>query len=117
MKNNYDVFISYSSNDKKIAFNLCEALEEKKITCWIAPRNVQMGSYANSIIEGIVKSRLFILIFSSSSNNSRAVLNEVELAVKNNLIIIPLRIEEFSATKPLEYYLISNHWFDIFHPK
>jgi len=35
----HDVFISYASKDKQIAYAICAKLEGKKMRCWIAPRN------------------------------------------------------------------------------
>ncbi len=45
----HDIFISYSSKDKKIAFALCHFLEKNGLHCWIAPRNIRVGKdYAES---------------------------------------------------------------------
>lgn len=33
----YDVFISYSSKDSGVAFDVCAMLEAAGLTCWIAP--------------------------------------------------------------------------------
>ena len=35
----HDVFISYSHKDKAVADAVCHALEDRKIRCWIAPRD------------------------------------------------------------------------------
>ena len=113
----YDVFISYSSKDSHIAFMLCDALENKGITCWIAPRDVKAGQYANSIVEGIESSQLFVLLFSENSNKSTPVLNELEMAMGNKLLIIPARIEEILPSKGMKFYLMATHWFDILQPK
>ena len=61
-----DIFVSYSSKDKQVAFEICEALENKGISCWIAPRDVPLGmEYAEAIVEAIRNARAFVLIFSS----------------------------------------------------
>jgi hypothetical protein len=36
----HDVFISYSSKDKTVADSVCAKLEQEKISCWIAPRDI-----------------------------------------------------------------------------
>src|SRR5258705_282933 len=78
----HDIFISYSSKDKSTADAVCASLEQMKVRCWIAPRDVLPGdSFAKVIADSIAKSRIFILILSSGSNNSRHVLREVVLAV------------------------------------
>ena len=113
----YDIFISYSSLDKDIAFTLCSALEKEGLICWIAPRNISGGPYANSIVEAIENSKALVLIFSSNSDKSIPVLNELEIATNNKLLIIPVRIEEVLPTKSMKYYIMSNNWFDTFYPE
>jgi hypothetical protein len=39
----YDAFISYCSEDKKVADAVCGTLEANKIRCWIAPRDIGPG--------------------------------------------------------------------------
>ena len=38
-----DVFISHSSKDKKLADRICDELEERGISCRIAPRDITPG--------------------------------------------------------------------------
>ena len=110
----YDIFISYSSKDKDSALHICKALEKEGFICWIAPRNIGVGHYANAIVEAIENSKALLLIFSSNSNQSTPVLNEIEIAVNKQLPIIPIRIEDILPTKSMKYYLMSNNWFDVF---
>jgi len=119
MKNRkYDVFISHSSKDTKIAFTLCEALENKGFICWIAPRNITAGlPYAESIVDGIEKSKTLVVLFSDNSNNSTGVLKEIEIANNTTLPIITLRIEDVFPTKAMKFHILANHWLDAIHPK
>ncbi|MGD0795870.1 MAG: toll/interleukin-1 receptor domain-containing protein, partial [Dehalococcoidales bacterium] len=95
----HDVFISYSSQDKAVADAVCATLEGRKIRCWIAPRDVLAGQpYAESILNGINKSRVFVLVFSSDSNLSQQVLREVERAVSKGIPILPFRIADVTPT-------------------
>lgn len=46
----HDVFISHSSKDKSVADAVCSMLEQHRVRCWIAPRNVIPGkNYAGYI--------------------------------------------------------------------
>jgi len=36
----HDVFISYSSKDKTVANAVCATVENRKVRCWIAPRDI-----------------------------------------------------------------------------
>jgi uncharacterized protein YchJ len=113
----HDVFISYSSKDKPISDAVCSMLEQEKIRCWIAPRDVVPGkNYAACITEAIKSSRVMVVIFSNHSNVSGPVTNELEIATKYNVVIIPFRIEDISPSAELEYYLSSRHWLDAITP-
>jgi hypothetical protein len=113
----HDVFISYSSQDKAVADAVCATLEGRKIRCWIAPRDVLAGQpYAESILNGINKSRVFVLVFSSDSNLSQQVLREVERAVSKGIPILPFRIADVTPTKSMELFLSATHWLDALTP-
>jgi len=109
----HDVFISYSSLDKTAAETVCSILEQNGLSCWIAPRDITPGlDFAEAIIDGIKSSKLFILVYSSNSNNSKQVIREVDRAVHLGLPVINLRLEDVPLSKQLEYYLSSVHWLD-----
>jgi len=113
----YDIFISYSSIDKAAADRVCSILEQNGISCWIAPRDIIPGlDFAEAIIDGIRSSKLFILVYSSNSNNSKQVIREVDRAVDAGLPVINLRLEDVPMSKQLEYYLSSVHWLDAITP-
>jgi hypothetical protein len=113
----HDVFISYSSQDKTVADAVCATLESRKIRCWIAPRDVLAGQqYAASILDGINRSRIFILVFSSGANLSPQVLREVERAVSKGIPILPFRIEDVEPTESMELFLSATHWLDALTP-
>ncbi len=113
----HDLFISYSSKDKQAADAVCSILESNQIRCWIAPRDITPGvPFAEAIIDGIKDAKVFILIFSSNSNNSQQVIKEVGRAVHHGLIIIPIRLEDIPMSKQLEYYVSDVHWLDALTP-
>ncbi len=63
-----EVFISFSSKDKAIANAVVNALETRKIKCWIAYRDADVGeAYASSIVRAIKHSELVLLIFSENA--------------------------------------------------
>ena len=110
---NYDVFISHSSKDSKLAFQICEYLEKNRIRCWIAPRDVTAGiPYARAIFEGIDGSHVMLLLFSEDSNRSRHVEREVDRAFNKEKIIIPFRISDTVMSDVLSYYIGVNHHID-----
>lgn len=113
----HDVFISYASKDKSVGDAVCAMLEDRRIRCWMAPRDVQPGvPYAECIVDAIQSSRVMVLIFSSSANESPQVMREVERAVSKGVAIIPFRIQDVVPSKSMEYFLSSPHWLDAMHP-
>lgn len=113
----HDVFISYSHKDEAVADAVCHELESYGIRCWYAPRNIEAGqSWAAAIVAGIRGCRVFVLIFSGSSNASQQVLNEITNAVNFGKIIVPFRIDVSEMSDDMTYYLSSRHWLDAVTP-
>ena len=107
-----DVFISHSSKDKPIADRVCAFLEEKGLTCWIAPRDIVPGTdWAASITTAITASHVFLIIYSANSAASDQVARELSLAEsKQNVYIVPYKVDNTELGGSFEYYLIGAHW-------
>ena len=73
-------------------------------------------NYAEALIEAINFTRIMVLVFSSSSNNSPHVMREVERAVNKGIPIIPLKVENVTPSKSMEYFLSVPHWLDAYTP-
>ena len=112
-----DVFICHSSKDKKIADAICAKLEQSKIRCWIAPRDVVPGSdFAESIVEAIHTTKVTVFVFSKNSNVSPHVKHELERTVSLGLPVLPFRVDDILPSAALEYYISSAHWLDALTP-
>ncbi len=113
----HDVFISYANRDKAVADAVCAALEERRIRCWYAPRDVPPGhAWASALVDAIGQSRVFILIFSDGANRSGQVAREMSLAAEHELPILPFRIEDVEPSGDMRYYIQSIHWLDALTP-
>jgi len=113
MESNQDVFISHSSVDSKLAYAMCDYLEEKGIRCWIAPRDVQGGTeYAEAIIMGIRNCKIMVVLFNKNANDSIYVKNEVERAFNYKSILIPFKLDQTIPSATLELFLGSVHSLD-----
>ncbi|WP_102264421.1 toll/interleukin-1 receptor domain-containing protein [Mesobacillus jeotgali] len=109
----FDVFISYSDKDRNSVFAICNKLEAKGIRCWVAYRDIPGGKkWSSAIVEAIKMSRVFLLVFSSNSNNSDEVEKEIGLGWKYCEAIIPFRIENIVPSDSMEYHLNNVHWID-----
>ncbi len=113
----HDVFICHSSKDRTIANAICATLEQHRIRCWIAPRDVLPGSdYATSIVEAVSATRLTVLVFSDNSNQSPHVRREIERTVSRGIPILPFRVEDVLPSPSLEYFISDAHWLDALTP-
>jgi hypothetical protein len=109
----YDIFISHSSKDRKLAIALCHYMETRGLRCWMAPRDIHGGTdYAEALVKAIKASKIMVVVFTSSSNNSKPVRNEVERAFHHQLIIIPFRTQDIIPEQSFEYFLSATHWLD-----
>jgi uncharacterized protein len=116
-KLHHAVFVSYCSDDKRIAGGVCSALEAEAIHCWMAPRDVQAGRpYSGQITQAIRESRVLLLVLSKASNRSKQVLHEVERAAHCQSHVLTFRIEATSPSDDLAYFLGADHWVDGFRP-
>lgn len=103
------VFISHSTNDRTIAESICHSLENEGIECWIAPRDIPYGNdWAGEITRAIEASRIFIFVFSKSSNLSTQCPKEINIADSTNIPIICLAIDETEMCPSLRYHLLNS---------
>jgi len=113
----HDVFISYATKDKPAADAVCAKLEARGVRCWIAPRDIMYGAdWGEAIVEAIHASRAMVLVFSSHANESVQIKREVDRAVSRGIPVIPLRIENVTPERALEYYISTVHWLDALTP-
>lgn len=109
----YVAFISYASEDREKAEEICADLERRRLPCWIAPRDVRAGhEYTDEIIRGIELSAAMVIVFSAAANTSIFVPREVERAVAKKKPLFPVRIEEATPTEGLEFLISGEQWID-----
>jgi len=100
------VFISYSSQEWAQAESLVQILESLGISCWIAPRDIPIGSdYIDQIPEGIDECPCFLVLLSPKSQASQWVRMELSQAVDERKCIFPLLLENFSVSRGFKFLL------------
>ena len=110
------VFISHASKNFKLADEVRAVLEEKGISCWIAPRDIPAGgSYGTEIINGISQCSVFLLLLTNESNLSAPVRNEVERAFGYQKVIIPVRLADIKPAQDIEFFVSNAQWVDAIH--
>src|SRR6185437_5741623 len=109
--------VSHSSADKPVADAVCEALERHGIRCWIAPRDIVPGTdWSTAIVDGLLESRLTVLVFSNRSNTSPQVRREVQFTCEHDRSVLPLRIDDAMPEGAMSYYLGPVHWLNALTP-
>lgn len=111
----YDVFISYSHEDKIIAEGICGYLESNKVRCFIDYRDIPKGANWPSIIPHAIRnSGLMLAVFSKDFNASEQTDNEISIAANRKIPVLVFRITEdgFDGTK--EYFLTKSNWIEAF---
>ena len=111
----HDVFISYSSNDRKIVEAVSHYLEQNRIRCFVAYRDIPKAFvWAKAITEAIESCRLMVVIFSEHFNRSEQVDREIEMCMEEGKPILTFRIQNASFTGAKKYYLKNINWIDAF---
>ena len=94
-----DVFICHSASDAAVAEKVCRFLEDEKISCWMTSRDSVLGEVGGEMISAAIEScPIMLLILSHSANDSPEIQGQVERALQNEKILIPLRIENVTPT-------------------
>lgn len=110
-----DIFICFSSKDLKVAREVVEFLEARRLKCWLSSRDVGGGeNYQEAIVDQIQASKVLIFLFSENSNHSGEVRKELSLAGSMGAAVIPLRLDDITPTGGLRYELATRQWIDAF---
>ena len=111
----HDVFISYSSKNSQTALAVCHVLEQHKIKCWMAPRDIPAGAdYGDLIDEAISACRVFVIVFSEPASLSQWVKGELNLAFTESKTIVPYRIDTTALKGAMRLILNQTHWIDAY---
>lgn len=102
----HKVFVSYSSREADRANEIVEQLEKAGIPCWIAPRDIAVGSnYTKDIPKAIRECTHFLLALSANAEASKWVNKELTRAINQEKCLIPLMIENFTISEGFEFLL------------
>lgn len=112
----YDVFISYNTTDRRIAEAACHFIEQRRLRCFIAPRDISEIDWADNLYSAIESSKAFVIIVSENSNSSREVAKELSLATRISDYIFPFRIDNTDLSGRMNYHLAPFHWIDAVTP-
>lgn len=108
-----DVFISYSRKDTPVADRICRALDSAGISYFIDRQGIGGGrEFPELLAQAIVDCRLFLLIASENSYNSRFTNSEIFFAFnkkpKNSML--PYLIDKAPMPLALEFSFSAINW-------
>ncbi len=111
----YDVFISYSSKDQKMVEAICAYLEQRRIRCFVAYRDIPKGvTWAERIVEALDESGMMLVAFTENFNASNEVNREIELACNDKKPILTFRLSDTAFAGAKKYFLQNLNWLDAF---
>lgn len=103
---NEDVFVSYSSKEYEQANIVRLTLKNNGISCWMAPESIPGGSsYTVEIPKAIKNCKVFVVVLSTLSQESKWVSKEIQQALNNNKVIIPFLIENCKITDSFNFMI------------
>lgn len=109
----HDVFISYSSENREQAQQICEILKNNGFDCWIDRKGIRGGKdYAEVIPKAIKNSRCFLLLLTKSAQKSDWVRKELDQAVNVKLPIYPFALEPVKLDDKFEFLLSHCQWYE-----
>ena len=111
----YDVFISYSRKDTKIADEVCDALTLSGLRCFIDREGIDGGANFPEVLANMIDdSGVFLLLASKNSYQSKFTQAEILHAFKHKRsgCIIPYLIDDSHMPSDLEFLLGNVNWVD-----
>jgi hypothetical protein len=97
------IFISYKSQQRKYAYQVCDALREWGLNPWLDVNQLQPGSlWANDIDNALKTCWALVGIMTPQALASRYVTNEWDMAIMKDKLFIPLIFEK---TEPHYKYI------------
>ena len=107
----YDVFISYSRKDSKVAHQVYDYLTMHGVSCWIDKFSIEPGeAYAAAIERGVMSASSLVVIYSKNVLDTNNVLSELELAHNHHKRIISFRLDDAPMREGYAFYLSLPQW-------
>jgi hypothetical protein len=109
------VFVSHSSEDKKLVEKVVNQIEKRGIRCWISSRDIKPGrDYQKEIVSSLKNSTVVLLLFSQNANKSTEIPRELSLASNFKKLMIPARMENIVPSEAFQYPMSNAQVIDLF---
>lgn len=101
---NYDIFISYSTQDKERVVSIVSELKKKGYQIWIDEEGISSGEqFKKAIVEGLSNSRMMLFFSSLHSNRSEWTEKEIGYADRLKKRIIPIRLDGSAYNSSIDF--------------
>ncbi|MEA1946266.1 MAG: TIR domain-containing protein [Thermodesulfobacteriota bacterium] len=113
-----EVFICYASQNRDQVQEIVLRLEAAGVRVWRDQEKILGGSnFDQEIIKGIKGSKVLMLMCTDASLRSKNVRQEIHLAWKYDVPLLPLLLEPVSFPEQIEYFLVGLQWIEVLgHP-
>lgn len=101
----HKVYVCYDNHDLETAENVCAALEDNRIKCWLKDRDKGVKPIVSEIVDAIKGSKVMVLIYSNNSKHSNTVHNEVDEAFSRKIPILVFRTDDSKIEGGLEFFI------------
>jgi hypothetical protein len=109
------IFISYATPDFREAEGLCNYLDKAGLSTWMAPLDIPRGrSQADTFPDAVSRCDALVFLFSGATNDSAYVPLEIDRAVAERKLVVPVRLENATPSPNLMYLLGPHQWIDAF---
>ena len=108
-----EVFISYSRRDLDFVSQLHQYLTGKGISAWFDQESIELGDqWRESIVNGIMDCKIFVLVLSPDSTASANVRKEIDLAERHKKQIVPIMWRHTDFPTAIQYQLVGIQYLD-----
>lgn len=112
MKNQKDIFISYSTDDLITVKEIVKFLEGKGYPCFFSYRDIPIGTvWASAIAEALENCRMMVAVYTDSYNQSFQVDREIELCCDTEKKpVVTLRLSDNPMKGAKKFFLNNLNW-------
>ncbi len=108
-----DICIVYQKDNKTLTKKLVSKLESDGISCAVAPRDFKIEE-KESLTETLVNSKILLLIIDNKSAKSKEQMDALEVALENELEVIPFVVEKIESNLYSEHFFYAFSWVDAY---
>lgn len=108
-----DICVVYQKNNKSVTKKLASKLESDGISCHVAFRDFKLEE-KDAVQKAVEDSKFLLMIMDKSSAKSEELMTALEIALENEMDIVPFVIEKIDTDLYSEHFFYQYSWVDAF---